>query len=359
MVSVPGINTDGMTPTDWWINHVGNVYKFSGGYVSIGTTVPGEGYWMKNNGAQTYNTGDEWPAGGIQIVSHDPIPGTLGWNMIGPYEQQIISDAAHVTSNPGGNVVFPIYKYSGGYQPAATLDPGYGYWVKLSAAAQIIFVPGPLAKGTEPVEYFPEDWGRIILTDAAGVNYTLYAVKGEVDLSRYELPPAPPTGMFDIRFGSGRIAEDINSAMQTIDMSGVTYPLTVRVEGMDIRLQDETGKSVNANLKSGQNIVISDATINKLMVKGELIPAEYTLEQNYPNPFNPSTKINYNVPEAGNVKLAVYNIVGEEVAVLVNGYTQAGSFDVTFNASNLPSGVYLYKLQSANSVQTKKMILLK
>jgi len=88
-------------------------------------------------------------------------------------------------------------------------------------------------------------------------------------------------------------------------------------------------------------------------------PLTFNLEQNYPNPFNPSTKINYSVPEAGNVKLAVYNIVGEEVVVLVNGYTQAGSFDVTFNASNLPSGVYLYKLQSANSVQTKKMILLK
>jgi hypothetical protein len=88
-------------------------------------------------------------------------------------------------------------------------------------------------------------------------------------------------------------------------------------------------------------------------------PLTFSLGQNYPNPFNPSTKINYKVPEAGNVKLAVYNIVGEEVAVLVNGFTQAGSFDVTFNASNLPSGVYLYKLQSANSVQTKKMLLLK
>jgi len=88
-------------------------------------------------------------------------------------------------------------------------------------------------------------------------------------------------------------------------------------------------------------------------------PLTFNLGQNYPNPFNPSTKINYSIPEDGNVKLAVYNIVGEEVAVLVNGFAQAGSFDVTFNASNLPSGVYIYKLQSANSVQTKKMLLLK
>jgi hypothetical protein len=67
----------------------------------------------------------------------------------------------------------------------------------------------------------------------------------------------------------------------------------------------------------------------------------------------------YSVPEAGNIKLSVYNIVGEEVAVLINGYSEAGSFDVTFDASNLPSGVYLYKLQSASSVQTRKMMLLK
>jgi hypothetical protein len=88
-------------------------------------------------------------------------------------------------------------------------------------------------------------------------------------------------------------------------------------------------------------------------------PLTFNLAQNYPNPFNPSTKINYSIPESGNVKLAVYNLVGEEVAVLVDGFTQAGFHETTFDASNLPSGTYLYKLQSANSVQTKKMILLK
>jgi len=88
-------------------------------------------------------------------------------------------------------------------------------------------------------------------------------------------------------------------------------------------------------------------------------PLSFDLAQNYPNPFNPSTNIKYSVPEAGNVKIAVYNLVGEEVAVLKDGFTQAGTFEVTFDASNLSSGVYLYKLQSANSVMTKKMMLLK
>jgi hypothetical protein len=88
-------------------------------------------------------------------------------------------------------------------------------------------------------------------------------------------------------------------------------------------------------------------------------PLTFNLDQNYPNPFNPSTSIKYSVPESGNIRLSVFNVVGEEVAVLVNGFSQAGSFEVTFDASNLSTGVYLYKLQSANSVQTKKMMLLK
>jgi photosystem II stability/assembly factor-like uncharacterized protein len=88
-------------------------------------------------------------------------------------------------------------------------------------------------------------------------------------------------------------------------------------------------------------------------------PLSFNLEQNYPNPFNPTTKIKYSIPEAGNITLSVYNTVGQEVAILLNGHSEAGNFEVSFDASNLPSGVYLYKLQSANSVQTKKMMLLK
>jgi len=88
-------------------------------------------------------------------------------------------------------------------------------------------------------------------------------------------------------------------------------------------------------------------------------PLTFDLTQNYPNPFNPTTNIKYSVPETGNIKLSVYNTVGEEVAILVDGFSESGFFEVSFNASGMPSGVYLYKLQSANSVQTKKMMLLK
>ena len=358
-----GINT-GLNPPDqnvntWWVfRDLGaNVFKYAGGYQPITVAVPGTGYWMKHTGDRTYNTGDEWPAGGIQTVAHDPLAGASGWNLIGGYELSVT--AANVTTNPPGLQSGPIYKYSGGYQIATTLDPGYGYWIKLTAAGQII-IPETLAKDGKPVEYFPENWGKIVLTDATGINYTLYAVKGEVDLSQYELPPAPPAGMFDIRYSSGRIAEDLNSAVKTIEMSGVTYPLTVRVEGMDIRLMDETGKTVNVNLKDGEDIVISDATINKLMVSGEMIPAEYALEQNYPNPFNPSTVIEFSLPEnVGNVKLSIYNALGEKVAELVNTALVAGKYSYQWNAQNVATGMYIYELRTEKFVSIKKMILIK
>jgi hypothetical protein len=85
----------------------------------------------------------------------------------------------------------------------------------------------------------------------------------------------------------------------------------------------------------------------------------YSLEQNYPNPFNPSTKIAYVLKEKTNVKILVMNALGEEVAVLVNQTQEQGYHQLDFNASNLPSGIYFYSLQTDNFSETKKMLLMK
>ncbi|MFZ2324362.1 MAG: T9SS type A sorting domain-containing protein [Ignavibacteriaceae bacterium] len=86
---------------------------------------------------------------------------------------------------------------------------------------------------------------------------------------------------------------------------------------------------------------------------------KFELAQNYPNPFNPVTKINFSLPEPGNVKLAVYNLLGQEVRVLVNGFTEAGTHTIDFAANNLSSGIYLYKIEANGFIKTKKMTLLK
>lgn len=102
--------------------------------------------------------------------------------------------------------------------------------------------------------------------------------------------------------------------------------------------------------------------LNAEMVEFSFVK-EYSLEQNYPNPFNPSTVINYSIPVDGQVELVVYNILGSEVAVLVNEYKEAGNYSVEFSTddinNNLGSGVYIYKLKSGSFTQTRKMVVLK
>jgi hypothetical protein len=89
------------------------------------------------------------------------------------------------------------------------------------------------------------------------------------------------------------------------------------------------------------------------------IPKQYMLDQNYPNPFNPSTTIQFGLPEAGNVSLEVFDMTGRRVASLVNERKSAGWHNVTFDASNLASGMYIYRIQSGEFIQTRKLILVK
>jgi hypothetical protein len=90
-----------------------------------------------------------------------------------------------------------------------------------------------------------------------------------------------------------------------------------------------------------------------------LKPEKYSLLQNYPNPFNPVTTIEYSIPQGSNVSIKVYDMLGREVASLVNKYQETGTYVVEWNASALSSGVYLYTIKSGSFAETKKMILSK
>ncbi len=112
-----------------------------------------------------------------------------------------------------------------------------------------------------------------------------------------------------------------------------------------------TANDNNFNAATNKNITeIKDS---------DLKPNEYKLLQNYPNPFNPSTIIQFSVPNEGNVSLKIYNILGAEIATLINESKPAGTYNVTFNASDLSSGVYFYKLVTPNFFEIKKMLLVK
>ena len=287
--------------------------------------------------------------------------------MIGGYENTPLV-AGLTTTPPGLIVAGTVYGWTGSYTNATNLVPGYGYWVLSNGDGSIN--PPTMAAGSSKlaVEDDKSEWGKIILTDATGKSYTLYAVNGDspngaaggVDLNQYSMPPLPPAGMFDVRYSSNRKAEDLKSSKQTIEMRGLEYPVTVRVENMNIKLEDETGKLLSERIKSGEEVVISNSSINKLMVSGEVIPDKYALEQNYPNPFNPSTKIEFSIPEdVNNVTLTIYNALGQRVAELVSSKMEAGKYNYVWNASEVATGLYIYELRTDKFVSVKKMILLK
>ena len=130
---------------------------------------------------------------------------------------------------------------------------------------------------------------------------------------------------------------------------------------------DVSDVNAQINLQPGEYRLYTTARIPKLgdlitnVKKDDVMPAQYSLSQNYPNPFNPSTVINYQLPGAGYVTLRVYDVLGREVATLVNQVQNAGNYKVEFDSNqfHLSSGVYFYRIETDKFVQSKKMILLK
>lgn len=109
-----------------------------------------------------------------------------------------------------------------------------------------------------------------------------------------------------------------------------------------------------------QNTIVKPTLVGTSIDNGNGQSADrFALMQNFPNPFNPTTVISYQIAQSGTTKLAVYDLLGREVAVLVNGVQSAGAHSVTFDASNLNSGMYVYHLTSGNSRLTGKMTLVK
>lgn len=119
----------------------------------------------------------------------------------------------------------------------------------------------------------------------------------------------------------------------------------------------KSSNTINQN-QMGFWYVYQQSTITDVENK-ETIPTVFKLEQNYPNPFNPSTKIKFAVPEKSNVLIKVYDILGSEVATLVNEEMDAGWYENNFNAVGLSSGVYLFRMEAGNFISTKKMIYLR
>ena len=130
-------------------------------------------------------------------------------------------------------------------------------------------------------------------------------------------------------------------------------------------ITDDIGETSSGSYWENHELVgaiingITYGTIVSAKYYGEVIPRSFVLTQNFPNPFNPTTTITYQIPGLSFVTLKVYDVLGNEIANLVNEEKPIGGYEVEFNAINLPSGIYFYRLRAGSFVETKKMVLLK
>ena len=137
------------------------------------------------------------------------------------------------------------------------------------------------------------------------------------------------------------------------------------VDSLVLRWPSGVVQQVSA-LSANQFLIIQEDSLAVGISEGvsNSLPTAFALKQNYPNPFNPSTTIEYSLSSAANVKLSIYNLLGEEVQALVNDFQAAGSYQVTWNAITVnglpaPSGIYLYRIETESFVDTRKMILIR
>ena len=157
------------------------------------------------------------------------------------------------------------------------------------------------------------------------------------------------------QFGTNEYA---SGGLYFTDNHGESWIKIFNSEVNKIIADNSNPRKIYFNSKFGL-IRFTDTLVTSINELNPTIQNEYGLLHNYPNPFNPSTIINYSVKEAGLVKIKVYDILGSEVATLVNENKSAGNFAIEFNASNLPSGIYFYKISTDKFTEVKKMILLR
>ncbi len=329
----------------------GNKLYYIGGSSSVATGStdtyeynPATGTWTLKapmpaalSGHGTVNWGDSvlfvvsgnWAAPSTGVYAYRPASNT--WITTSPCPFGRRSHATGIS----GNKIFMAAGYNAGYKKELAIGTIGG------DASTISWVTGP----SIPVSY-----NGISRTGGTAYGDKFYVVAGEREVGLQ----SDETWVWNIAGGTWTMISGKPVAVSN-NFAGVTSKCindTLRVFCVGGMNASSVGVN-NLDVISCGPAVVGIGTINSGM------PLTYNLSQNYPNPFNPVTRIAYTMPKSGNVKLIVYDILGKEVATLVNEFKATGTYSVDFDGSNLASGVYLYRIESGDFTAVKKMLLIK
>jgi len=346
---------------------ISRAFGYQGSYKTRDVLSSGSGFWVKFSGAQTdHFTGDTF--------SNDTLDVNTGWNMIGSLSFPL--PTSRITT-VGTTIISNIFGFHGSYATADTIVPGAGYWVKTSGTGKLVFSTTASIQPSSTVvavKQSLEQMSRLTIEDANGQRQVLYFGKKSnisLPLEYYSAPPVAPAGSFDARYGTQRMAEisDGNvSKVAPVILSATNYPVTISWQTVSIGVGaslNVNGKETDMGRDGSVKITTKDPKIMLSLNSETTIPRTFALQQNFPNPFNPTTTIRYDLPKAVRVSLKIYDILGREVVTLIDGPQDAGFKSVQWDASALPSGVYIYGLVArevggkTTFTDARKMILVK
>jgi hypothetical protein len=341
---------------------ISSAYPYQGSYPPKDTLQPGIGYWLKFPAQQVVSlTGDP--------IAADTIAVKAGWNLIGSITQSIPTSG--ISSIPSGLIGSNFFGYSNSYTMSNVIEPMRGYWIKANNDGKLVLTSSVSFAKTperESILMMLNQSSSITFEDAGNNEQTLYfRLKGkkEQSIDFFELPPKPPEGIFDVRFASGRMLEAIGDGEKgefPLSVSAIDYPLNVRWELKDFSLTGALqigDQNISMKLDGECRITSPESQIVLKLHSSFSLPAQVTLEQNYPNPFNPVTNFEVRISNSEFVSLKVYDVLGKEITTLLNQTLQPGVYTSQWDASNMPSGVYFYRLQTETSLVVKKMVLMK
>jgi hypothetical protein len=385
----------GANAVDWvayWDNGAEKDYLVPFDGTATFSYSPGRAFWILNKGPLSIHTV-------IQTLALDSsrsvaIPLHPNWNLItNPFDVAVSWSSVQNTN--GGGPVPEIWEFNGTFETATEFKPRSGYLYDNSANRSAILIPLGLPAARRPCIADPTLWRlRIQLSSggtidrAASIGVSAIAEEGRDPLDlRMPRGPGQAPGVFfersQFEAGGGIFATDIRPEFDNIQ----TWPLSVRAVSQvpavlsfsgaadvpsrfQVLLIDDThGRSFDLRKNaacaftpvtpiSPFRVVVGTAEAVQSILN-DLVPKAFALRQNFPNPFNPTTVISCQLPEASSLRLVIYDMLGREVAVLMDERKEPGIYTVTFDAKGLASGIYFCRMVAGGFTAVKKMVLMR